>query len=64
MPTTNDTADCVHHWILGRPASGRVDARCKRCGGARTYQDDLVKGPWTHRARARASRSTARRAQT
>ncbi|MGD9933339.1 MAG: hypothetical protein AB7T37_06425 [Dehalococcoidia bacterium] len=63
MPTKNDTADCVHHWILGRPAGGMVSARCKRCGGSRTYQDDIGRGPWTHRAAARGRRAAGNKAQ-
>lgn len=57
MPRKNDTADCVHHWILGRPTGGKVSARCKRCGGARMYQEDIGRGPWTHRSAARRNRA-------
>ena len=28
---------CVHHWLLGEPASGRVVGRCKRCGATKAY---------------------------
>ena len=28
---------CVHHWVLGDPANGTVDGRCKRCGAARAF---------------------------
>lgn len=28
---------CVHHWVLGDPAHGVVDGRCKRCGATRAF---------------------------
>lgn len=29
--------NCVHHWVLGDPASGVVLGRCRRCHATRTY---------------------------
>ena len=28
---------CVHHWLLGEPASGVIVGRCKRCDATRLY---------------------------
>jgi hypothetical protein len=32
-----DTMSCVHHWVLGDPADGRIPANCKRCGATKGF---------------------------
>jgi hypothetical protein len=46
METDMDVT-CAHHWILGQPNAGTIEARCKRCGALRVYPavlDDLDPG--------------------
>jgi hypothetical protein len=28
---------CIHHWVLGEPASGRIEGSCRRCGENRLF---------------------------
>jgi hypothetical protein len=38
---------CAHHWILGQPSAGAIEATCRKCGAARVYPavlDDLDPG--------------------
>lgn len=32
-----EVAACRHHWVLGQPVAGRIDAQCKICGQSRMY---------------------------
>lgn len=32
---------CVHHWLLGEPASGVIEGSCQRCGEQRQYSAAL-----------------------
>jgi hypothetical protein len=37
-------AECQHHWVLGTPREGVVEATCRKCGKERVYPaalDDL-----------------------
>lgn len=29
--------ECQHHWILGEPRDGLIDAVCRRCNARRSY---------------------------
>jgi hypothetical protein len=33
------TAMCVHHWVLGMPASGVTSGTCRDCGELREFTD-------------------------
>jgi hypothetical protein len=38
---------CAHHWLLGQPKAGAIEAVCKKCGMPRVYPavlDDLDPG--------------------
>lgn len=38
---------CAHHWLLGQPNAGVIEAVCKKCGTPRVYPavlDDLDPG--------------------
>jgi hypothetical protein len=38
---------CAHHWILGQPQAGTIQATCRKCGSERVYPavlDDLDPG--------------------
>ena len=28
---------CIHHWMLGDPANGRIIGQCRKCGAERVY---------------------------
>ena len=39
--------NCAHHWLLGQPKAGAIEAVCKKCGMPRIYPavlDDLDPG--------------------
>ena len=39
--------NCAHHWLLGQPKAGAIEAVCKKCGTPRVYPavlDDLDPG--------------------
>ena len=39
--------NCPHHWLLGQPNAGVIEAVCKKCGMPRVYPavlDDLDPG--------------------
>ena len=39
--------NCAHHWLLGQPKAGAIEAVCKKCGMPRVYTavlDDLDPG--------------------
>jgi len=39
--------NCAHHWLLGQPKAGAIEAVCKKCGLPRVYPavlDDLDPG--------------------
>jgi hypothetical protein len=39
--------NCAHHWLLGQPKAGAIEAVCKKCGMPRVYPavlDDLDPG--------------------
>ncbi|HEX5369905.1 MAG TPA: hypothetical protein VFY10_10870 [Dehalococcoidia bacterium] len=41
------TVTCAHHWILGQPNAGAIQASCRKCGATRVYPavlDDLDPG--------------------
>jgi hypothetical protein len=41
------TANCAHHWVLGQPEGGSIEARCRKCEAVRVYPavlDDLDPG--------------------
>ena len=41
------TTACAHHWVLGQPMAGSIQATCRKCGGERAYPavlDDLDPG--------------------
>jgi hypothetical protein len=43
-----NTAHCAHHWVLGQPQAGSIQATCRKCGGERVYPavlDDLDPRP-------------------
>ncbi|MGB4861492.1 MAG: hypothetical protein WBO97_03445 [Tepidiformaceae bacterium] len=40
---------CIHHWMLGNPRSGLVEASCKKCGKSRTYNEDVTGKTWARR---------------
>jgi hypothetical protein len=38
---------CGHHWLLGQPLDGCIEAVCRKCGASRIYPavlDDLDPG--------------------
>jgi hypothetical protein len=40
-------ARCAHHWILGDPDEGLIEAGCRKCGARRTSPvvlDDIYPG--------------------
>jgi hypothetical protein len=45
---TPTTTTCAHHWVLGQPQGGQIQATCRKCGGERVYPavlDDLDPRP-------------------
>jgi hypothetical protein len=34
-------SECRHHWVLGEPRDGLIDAVCKNCNARRFYTDRL-----------------------
>jgi hypothetical protein len=45
---TLNTTSCAHHWVLGQPKAGAIQATCRKCGGERVYPavlDDLDPRP-------------------
>jgi hypothetical protein len=34
-------SECKHHWLLGEPRNGLIDAVCRRCRARRSYSDRL-----------------------
>ena len=47
VPETLTTTACAHHWVLGQPQAGAIQATCRKCGGERVYPavlDDLDPG--------------------
>jgi hypothetical protein len=45
---TPATTACAHHWVLGQPQAGAIQATCRKCGSERVYPavlDDLDPRP-------------------
>jgi hypothetical protein len=41
------SGSCAHHWVLGQPHDGAIQACCRKCGASRVYPavlDDLDPG--------------------
>ena len=36
-----ETPQCVHHWMLGDPISGRIVGRCRRCDASKVFPASL-----------------------
>jgi len=36
-PTRPRRAKCVHHWVLGEPADGKIHGCCRFCNRKRVY---------------------------
>ncbi|HWC29167.1 MAG TPA: hypothetical protein VG845_03700 [Dehalococcoidia bacterium] len=45
---TPANTSCAHHWVLGQPQAGAIQAMCRKCGSERVYPavlDDLDPRP-------------------
>ncbi|MGE3076381.1 MAG: hypothetical protein AB7N24_10905 [Dehalococcoidia bacterium] len=55
---------CTHHWMLGHPSHGLVQASCKKCGKSRTYSEDLSAKTWARRTTRSQGGSSAKAARS
>ena len=55
---------CTHHWMLGRPSHGLVQASCMKCGKGRTYSEELSGKTWARRTTRTQAGSSAKAART
>jgi hypothetical protein len=44
--TDSESSSCRHHWVLGQPVNGSVEAQCRHCGRKRSYPAALDDYDW------------------